>query len=226
MSNCYASKRRDLSKFKRKTICKFPATKGDVSPILTEGVLEAAFCYHLEADPAVLKYECQPLGFYYYLDKELHSYNPLDKEQHLYTPDFKVWLDNGDIVYYEIKEQRYIDKEFKEIFFPAVQKQAKYLGRSLKLITEKFIYADPLFTNLKRMRKANKLRNIPIDVSNQIVEVLKAGKKMNPSELFAQLDHEYDLGIIYKLIGEGIIQSDIEVNYLGPEMSLWVGTNE
>lgn len=226
MSQCYATKRRDLSTFKRKTICKFPATKGDVRPILTEGVLESDFCIHLEADPAVLRYECQPLGYYYYLDKELHSYNPSDKEQHLYTPDFKVYLDNGDIAYYEIKDSRYIDKEFEEVFFPAVQKQAKFLGCSLTLVTEEFIYSEPLFTNLKRMRKANKLRTIPIDISNQLVEVLKASEKMSPLDLFSQADHEYDLGILYKLISEGVIHSDMEVNYFGPEMLVWVDENE
>ncbi|MFT6349014.1 MAG: hypothetical protein ACJAYB_002029 [Psychromonas sp.] len=226
MSHCYASKRRDLSTFKRKTVCKFPASKGDVSPILTEGVLEADYCYHLEADPAVLKYECQPLGYYYYLDKELRSYNPLDKEQHLYTPDFKIWLDNGDIVYYEIKGRRYIDKEFEGIFFPAVQKQAEFLGSSLTLVTEEFIYSEPLFTNLKRMRKAKMLRDVPIDVSNQLVEILKIAERMSPLELFSHSDHEYDLGILYKLIGEGIINTDIEANYFGPEMSVWVDNHD
>jgi hypothetical protein len=226
MCDLYASKRRDLSKFKRKTICKFPASKGDVSPILTEGVLEADFCYHLEADPAVLKYECQPLGYYYYLDKELHIRNPLDKEQHLYTPDFKVWLDNGNIVYYEIKDRRYIDKEFEEVFFPAVQKQANFLGRSLTLITEEFIYSEPLFTNLKRMRKAKMLRIVPPNVSTQLVEILKSSEPMKPLELFEQSDYEYDLGILYKLIGDGLINANLEASYFGPEMSVWVDNHE
>jgi hypothetical protein len=216
MSHCYAAKRRDLSKFKRKTICKFPASKGDVSPVLTEGILEADYCYHLEADQAVLKYECQPHGYYYYLDNE----------QHLYTPDFKVWLDNGNIVYYEVKERRYIDKIFERDFFPAVQKQAGLLGRSLELVTEEFIYSEPLFTNLKRMRKAKMLRNVPLDVSNQLVEILKTTQKMSPLELFSQSECEYDLGILYKLIGEGIIHTNIEANYFGPEMSVWIENHE
>lgn len=216
MSDLYASKRRDLSKFKRKTICKFPASKGDVSPVLTEGILEADFCYHLEADPAVIKYECQPLGYFYYLDKE----------KHLYTPDFKVWLDNGDIVYYEIKESKYITKEFNELFFPAVEQQAKNLERPLTLITEKFIHAEPLFTNLKRMRKSQVLRHVSNDIISHLVETLKNTKKTNPIDLFDQSDYQYDLGVLYKLIGDGVINANLESEYLGPEMSIWVDEHE
>ena len=49
---------------------------------------------------------------------------------------------------------------------------------------------------------------------------------MSPLDLFSQADHEYDLGILYKLISEGVIHSDMEVNYFGPEMLVWVDENE
>jgi hypothetical protein len=57
MSNLYVSKRRDLSKRKGTTVCKFPSTKSEVIPVLTDGKLEADFCYHLEFDRAIAMIE-------------------------------------------------------------------------------------------------------------------------------------------------------------------------
>lgn len=72
----YLPKRRNLKNFKRKSICRFPSVKGDVPVVRTEGVLEKDFCYHLEFDPLVLQYQCQPIGYYYYLNNEKLGYTP------------------------------------------------------------------------------------------------------------------------------------------------------
>ena len=64
MLNLYVSKNRVLRGRTGPNICKLASTKSDEVPVLTEGKLEADFCYHLEFDENVLKYECQPLGFF------------------------------------------------------------------------------------------------------------------------------------------------------------------
>ncbi|MFT6269585.1 MAG: hypothetical protein ACJAVV_002412 [Alphaproteobacteria bacterium] len=55
---------------KGKTICRFPSSKPSPETIYTEGVLEKEFCYHLEADDTVVRYESQPVGFHYWIDGE------------------------------------------------------------------------------------------------------------------------------------------------------------
>lgn len=42
--------KRNLNNLLSKSITKFPSTKSDDSPTITESPLEAFFCYHLEFD--------------------------------------------------------------------------------------------------------------------------------------------------------------------------------
>ena len=131
----FLPKRRDLKKLKRKTICRFPSTKGDKSVVLTEGVLEKDFCYYLEFDEDVVEYQSQPLGYYYYMDDGKRGY----------TPDFKVLVKTleGIIeIYYEIKERKYLEDDF-DAEFEAKQWPLKNVGKELILIDDEFIRQKP-----------------------------------------------------------------------------------
>ncbi|MFT4899036.1 MAG: hypothetical protein ACI9U0_000824 [Flavobacteriales bacterium] len=205
----YLPKRRNLKNFKRKSICRFPSVKGDVPVVRTEGVLEKDFCYHLEFDPLVIQYQCQPLGYYYYLNNEKLGY----------TPDFEVEIDGGAETYYEIKERKYIKEGF-ETEFKAKQQQAKILGKELILVYDDFIRQEPKLTNLKRVYGA-KRRGLP---SRELVKLIKEVFPKQQSIIAEDLMQYTGLtiGQVYQLIYYKEIIADFDKTF-GPEMKLWRG---
>lgn len=72
MSHSDKTIKREFKKMKGKTICRFPSSKPEPNTILTEGVLEKNFCYHLESDDNVIEYFSQPIGFHYGVDGARH----------------------------------------------------------------------------------------------------------------------------------------------------------
>jgi hypothetical protein len=205
----YVAKRRNLKKFKRKTVCRFPSVKGDVPVVLTEGVIEKDFCYHLELDPLVKLYQCQPLGYYYYLNGEKRSY----------TPDFEVDIDGGVNTYYEVKELEYLkyDLDF-DVEFEAKKQQAKILGKQLILVCDDFIRQEPKFTNTKRVYGA-KRRGMPShDMLNSVIKTFDELQPITAEELMVQVN--ITIGQIYQLIYYKVLLADFN-NTFGPEMLLW-----
>lgn len=203
----YLPKRRNLKNFKRKSICRFPSVKGDVPVVRTEGVLEKDFCYHLEFDPLVL--QCQPLGYYYYLNNEKLGY----------TPDFEVEIEGGAETYYEIKDRKYLDDNFY-IEFKAKQEQAKILGKELILVCDDFIRQQPKLTNLKRVYGA-KRRGRP---SRELVKSIKKAFPKQESIIAEDLMQHIGItiGQVYQLIYYKEIIADFDKMF-GPEMTLWRG---
>jgi hypothetical protein len=205
----YLPKRRNLKNFKRKSICRFPSVKGDVPVVRTEGVLEKDFCYHLEFDPLVLQYQCQPLGYYYYLNNEKLGY----------TPDFEVEIDGGSETYYEIKERKYIKEGF-EIEFKAKQQQAKILGKELILVYDDFIRQQPKLTNLKRVYGSKRRGRPSKDLVNSITEAFPKQQSIIAEDLMQNIG--ITIGQVYQLIYYKEIIADFDKTF-GPEMALWRG---
>lgn len=205
----YLPKRRNLKNFKRKSICRFPSVKGDVPVVRTEGVLEKDFCYHLEFDPLVLQYQCQPLGYFYYLNKEKLGY----------TPDFEVEIDGGTETYYEIKERKYIKEGF-ETEFKAKQQQAKILGKELILVYDDFIRQQPKLTNLKRVYGAKRRGRPSRDLVKSIKEAFPKHQSVIAEDLMRHIG--ITIGQVYQLIYYKEIIADFDKMF-GPEMTLWRG---
>jgi hypothetical protein len=205
----YVPKRRNLRKIKRKTICRFPSVKGDVPVVLTEGTVEKDFCYYLELDPLVKLYQCQPLGYYYYLNGEKRSY----------TPDFEVDIDGGVNTYYEVKELEYLnDDEDFEIEFEAKKKQAEILGKQLILVCDDFIRQQPKLTNIRRVYGAKRRGRPSDEFVNSVVKIIDEHEPITAEELMVQLDML--IGQIYQLIYYKVVLADFD-NTFGPEMMLW-----
>lgn len=203
-------KRRDLKKLKRKTICRFPSTKGDKSVVLTEGVLEKDFCYHLEFDNDVVEYQSQPLGYYYYMEDGKHGY----------TPDFKVLVNTAEgrsELYYEIKERKYLEEDF-EVEFKAKQWPPKNIGKDLILVDDFYIRKQPRLTNLKRVYAA-KRRGFPDDVLIKAVTSVFESSEPVTAEILMHLT-EISIGQVYQLLYYKIIIADFD-KVFEPKMTLW-----
>jgi hypothetical protein len=203
----YLPKRRNLKNFKRKSICRFPSVKGDVPVVRTEGVLEKDFCYHLEFDPLVIQYQCQPIGYYYYLKDEKLGY----------TPDFEVEIDGGSETYYEIKERKYLDDNF-DIEFKAKQEQAKILGKELILVCDDFIRQQPKLTNLKRVYGAKRRGKPSGYLSKSVLDIFTDLQSIIAEDLMEKVN--ITIGQIYQLIYYKVLLADFDKTF-GPEMTLW-----
>ena len=216
MLNLYVSKRRDLRNRKGTTVCKFASTKSEIVPVLTDGKLEADYCYHLEFNRDVIKYECQPLGYYYIPD--IDDLTLLKKEPH-YTPDFQVWYKDKSIRYFEVKEEKFIDPELA-LLFPIWQSQAITLKKNLDFALDSEIRAEPYFSNLKTLFKAKKNRNINEAVLKTITVLLKKHKTISAYDLINKHNVIASIGDFYCLLANYKIKTDIKNFELSWNMSL------
>lgn len=197
-------KKRVLKNIKGKTICRFPSSKPNSKTVYTEGVLEKDFCYHLEADDDVVAYECQPLGFFYYIDGKKHQY----------TPDFKVTYADGSSQYFEVKERQYLPPDFYETF-AIIQKQAQLLGIPLSLITDETILKEPLITNLKTLFRAKNDVEYSKDFEVVALFILSKVKSITIEQLLENSGYSGNLGLAFKFIQLGKIKCDIKQQELG-----------
>lgn len=216
MSSLYVSKNRVLRGRAAPTICKFPSIKSDEVPILTEGKLEADFCYHLEFDQNVLKYECQPLGFFYSLDSGDSTPN---KKRPYYTPDFQVWYKDKSIRYYEVKQEEFIDLKL-ELLFPILQNQAVKLGKRLDFVLDSEVRAEPYFSNVKALFKAKKNRSVNDSLLRKISVLLTKHKTISAFDLINKHNVIASIGDFYCLLANYKIKTDIKNFELSWNMNL------
>ena len=195
--------KRNLNNLLSKSITKFPSTKSDNSPTITESPLEADFCYHLEFDKEVIQYEAQPLCFEYWYDDAIHYY----------TADFEVFYE-GHSCYYEIKFENDIlrDKDFY-LKFTAQKKAAIELGKDLLLITDKFILKHNRYENLCLLYKHSKA-DIQTDYLLLVAERLKHEGELMISELLRGDTYSSDFQQIYKHIWNQRLIADLETEIL------------
>lgn len=209
MSDFYTNKRRNLKNMKGKSICRFPSLKPIPNTIYTEGVIEKDFCYHLEVDDEIIEYESQPLGYFYWIGSI----------RHIYTPDFQVLYKDSSIKYFEVKELKYLDDEFYEIF-EILQKQALLLNKTLELVTDKYIYQEPLYTNLKHLSRARKNGSCTNGFRDLALFALSSVESLTIRELLEYADEPNGIGMVYKLIQLNVLKANIHDDLLGPDCLL------
>jgi len=180
-----------------------------MSPTITESPLEADFCYYLEFDKEVIKYEAQPLAYEYWYSGE----------GHFYTPDFEV-LYNGFSCYYEIKFERDIlrDKEFHSRF-EAQKKAAVEQGKGLLLITDEYILKPNNYENLCLLYKFSKV-DIDTDYLLSVIDVLKDKGELMISGMLRTEFRELDFQQIYKLIWDRVLVVDLESEILSVDSTI------
>ncbi len=195
--------KRNLNNLLSKSITKFPSTKSDDSPTITESPLEADFCYHLEFDKEVIQYEAQPLCFEYWYDGAIHSY----------TADFEVFYE-GCSCYYEIKFENDIlrDKDFY-LKLAAQKKAAIELGKDLLLITDEFILKSNRYENLCLLYKHSKA-DIHTDYLLLVAKKLKHEGELMLSDLLRVDTFSEDFQQIYKHIWDQTLLTDLETEIL------------
>jgi hypothetical protein len=191
---------------KGKSICRFPSLKPTPNTIYTEGVIEKDFCYHLEVDNEIVEYESQPLGFFYWI-------GPV---RHVYTPDFQVFYRNSSIKYFEVKELKYLDDEFYEKF-EILKQQALLLDKTLELVTDEFIYKEPLYTNLKHLQRARSNGTYSKKFLEITLFAFSNVESLTIRELLEYADELKGIGMVYKLIQLGFLKANMNDDLLGPD---------
>jgi hypothetical protein len=205
MTNNRTIKERNLKNMKGKTICRFPSYKQSPHTVYTESETETDFCYHLEADPQVIEFISQPKGFYYWIGPE----------RHIYTPDFLVHYKNAPSKYFEIKVVQFLPDDFWEQF-PIIQKQSLLEGFELDLVTDEFIYKEPLYQNLKHLHRARKNGFCSDEFRRIAIFALSNVQELTIRELLDYAEKPDAIGMVYKLIQEKELFFDINISPLGP----------
>lgn len=205
MYNNKIIKERNLKNMKGKTICRFPSYKPSPHTVYTEGVIEADFCYHLEADPQVTEFRSQPKGFYYWIGSD----------RHIYTPDFLVHYMNAPSKYFEIKDVQFLDDDFWKQF-PIIQNQSLLEGFELELVTDEFIYKEPLYQNLKHLHRSRKNGFCSDEFRRTAIFALSNVPELTIRELLDYAEKPDAIGMVYKLIQEKELFFDMNNIPLGP----------
>lgn len=107
-----------------------------ISPAIAESLLEFDFSILLEADPAVISYETQPVRIRYFFD---------DKNR-TYTPDFRVtYHDRQELV--EVKPHEIAETvEFRR-WRAAVEPCIQQMGYAFRVVTSAEIRREPRLSN-------------------------------------------------------------------------------
>ena len=203
MNRFKAPKKRNLNNLLSKSITKFPSIKSDISPTLTESPLESDFCYYLEFDNEVIKYEAQPTAIAYWYGGK----------RHWYTPDFEVFYEESSC-YYEIKYQKDVERDDEfEFRFAEQKKSAKELGKDLFLITDEFITKQYMYENLCLLYKFSKVAIDP-DFLYFVKVSVKNNQILLISDLIREESRNEDFQQIYKLIWTQFLLADLESEVL------------
>jgi TnsA endonuclease N terminal len=186
---------------------KFPSRKLN-RMIHCESPLERDAAYHFEYHPLVNSYQEQPSVEYYYDAAGV---------QHRYYPDFRINFKDGSVLLIEIKPARYLTTK-------KVRDQLKYVAarfaeqkRPFRVMTETDIRREPLFGNLKKMHKANKLASELVPTSVLLTKL--AG---GPSWLFGKLSNTLDgVNKLLRLVRSNHLQVDLE-SPLSSDAMVWL----
>lgn len=196
-------------------ICKFMSLKNN-AVIRTQSILEFDFCYHLEFNPHITHFSSQPLNLFY-------SFNG---RQCRYTPDFLANYTNEDSTFFEVKHSSQILKSNFRARFAAKQSVCEHqLAKKLILITEKQIRAEPLFPNLKLIRRYAGLRTVTAS-EQAVLEFIQLKKNVQLIEVSKHLNLSEQKTLIASLcwIASGELKTDIGHALFGINNVVWCET--
>jgi hypothetical protein len=181
--------------------------------VLVESKLEKDYCFHLEADPSVLRYFPQPKTFV--VSSEL-------LESRDYTPDFEVHFLSGRKAYVEVKKDfsSLDDAYLHKLEIAAIEmEQARY---DFLRVDESLIRIQPLLDNLRKLQRyRDRLTN------NSGALMMLRSAVPNPRTLNDLIKNPLGIRLetIYKMVASGHIAADLsgaslsletEVHYAKP----------
>lgn len=157
-----------------------------------ESIEERNAIYLFEFSPGVASYRGQPELVYY----------PDGTELRKYYPDFEITTTGGISVHIEVKlsskllREKYADK------YRAIAAHYQSLGRHFQILTEKETRREPLFSNLKKLKRHYRpTKELPRFLS-QVASALKPG----PQPLGVL---EMNEAAIWRLLALGHLRCDL-----------------
>jgi len=168
-------------------------SRKSVGPLLTESRAEAILAMLMDSTSTICYIKSQPEQFRITVDEETFRY----------TPDFLYERDNGDVVYAEVKDDRYFKKPKQVARLEMAQTSFEAAGMELRIFTDKELQKNQvLLTNLRhlqRYRAAAYKRLVPLDVT------LLHPLPRTLGELKARMGPETS----YRLISEELVWCDL-----------------
>lgn len=188
---------------------KFPSAKlGRM--VHWESLHERDAILHLEYHPLVVSYQEQPSVEIYY--------DPAGNS-HRYFPDFGALLLHGQERFYEIKPERFLKKPEVREKLGAVARRFEEMGRHFRVLTEREIRREPLFSNLQAIHRSAKKISLR-DTDMQVAASLVAGPTWTFRDLVKQLGSTQS---VLRLIRTGHLRADLEAELAGDAI-VWLAS--
>ncbi|WP_428826195.1 TnsA endonuclease N-terminal domain-containing protein [Azonexus sp. IMCC34842] len=170
----------------------FPSRKMKKKMIGWESILERYAIYLFEFSPGVVSYCAQPELVYY----------PDGTELRKYYPDFKITTTGGISVRIEVKpSSKLLQKKHAEKY-RAIATHYQLQEWNYQILTEQEIQREPLFSNLKKLRRHHRPTKELPSLLSQISIALKHG----PQPLGVLKMKQSD---IWRLLALGYLRCDL-----------------
>lgn len=157
-----------------------------------ESILECDAIHHFEFSPGVVSYRGQPELVFY----------PDGTVFRKYYPDFEITTTGGITVHIEVKpSSKLLPKKYADKY-RAIAAHYRSLGRHFQILTEKEIQREPLFSNLKKLKRHYRPTKELQSFLSQIAVALKHG----PQPLGVL---EMNEAAIWRLLALGYLRCDL-----------------
>lgn len=130
-----------------------------------ESLLERDAILLFEFSRGVKSYQEQPEQIMYEQDSELRRY----------YPDFSLTLNNGAVIYVEVKPISKFSSLELVLKLNAVIKHYEMIGNDFKILVDESIRIEPRLTNLKRLASVQHYQNDLEDIHQQTIKLFKTG---------------------------------------------------
>lgn len=169
-----------------------------IPPAIAESPLEFDFSILLEADPAVISYETQPIKIRYFFEGKKRTY----------TPDFLVtYQDRQELV--EVKPQEIAETEQFRRWQAAVEPCIRQMGYAFRVVTCTEIRREPRLSNQRLLLR---YLNAPPDKAHlrQIEDLLQKGcLTLGDARVWCQ-QQGMSINGIFHLMATGSLEFDSE----------------
>lgn len=130
-----------------------------------ESLLERDAILLFEFSNGVKSYQEQPEQILYEHDGEIRRY----------YPDFSITLNNGVVIYIEVKPISKFSSLELVLKLNAVLRHFEGIGKDLRILVDETIRIEPRLTNLKRLASVQHCQNDLEDIHQQAIKLFKTG---------------------------------------------------
>lgn len=203
LNEAFINPARNLNKSRGKNIHRYTSVRMEVKmnrKVSVESTLEYYACHHFDFSTEILRFCSQPIRYSYILDGK----------EHTYVPDFLVQFNDGEFIFYEVKNDVASSSKSFKVEFEAKRIAAEKFGIALELVTESQIKVAPLLHNLKLIHRYASRNNVN-KVQQNLLTILRQHGSLRVESLMVKADMSRleIMPILCNLLSKHIIETDL-----------------